>query len=104
MCVYICVGACRWLQRPKQNVRSLGFRAIDGCEPSEVGAENSMQTYALTTIESSLQSHNPLFNLKCLGRVAIELYIFLINSVYYHSIKIEYLLENLQELGEVTVD
>lgn len=59
MCVYICVGACRWLQRSKQNVRPLAFRDVDGCKPqSEVGAENSFQSYSLTIIESSLQSYN----------------------------------------------
>lgn len=104
ICVSICAHACKWLLRPKQNVRSLGMRYIDGYEPSVVGAEKSMQSYALTTIESFLQSYNPLFNLKCLWKVVIELYVFFTNSVYYHSIKIAYLLENLQELGEVTVD
>lgn len=51
ICVSLCAHACKWLQRPKENVRSLGLRDIDGYELSEVGAEKSMQSYALTTIE-----------------------------------------------------
>lgn len=51
ICVSICVHACKWLQRPKQNVTSLGLRDIDGYKLAEVGAEKSMQSYTLTTIE-----------------------------------------------------
>jgi hypothetical protein len=40
MFVYMCVCACRGLQKPEEGLGSTGAGVICGCEPSNIGAEN----------------------------------------------------------------